>query len=403
MKGDAMALQPPEKILVVDDEPDIALILKLHLEEAGYLSDWASDGETGLNLLHSNEYALVLLDVRMPGISGVEVLQRLQVEDIDSAVIMMTAHGNENLVAECMKAGAADYVAKPFDMDDLLHRIERAVFNRRTLKEKKLLEQEKEDVFFMLSHDLKNPITAVIGSIDIMREGRLGPVNLEQGEYLQSAIESCEEVVAMIDNLLDMQRFNTGRMKTRITLIDPNKLLAASARRFSPAAERENISLVLATQSDTPEIEADSSIMGRVIENMVANAIKFTPDGGSITLSCRCVEGGELRNILISSGVAIPGTFPDASCFVRMSVSDTGGGIPPDELAYIFERYAQAGNPSMRGRGGAGLGLAFCKKAVEEFNGYIWAESKDDSGSEFIILLPCRPAGSQCDDPILGT
>ena len=396
-----MAQQPPEKILVVDDESDIASILKLHLEEAGYLADWAADGETGLTMLHSNDYALVLLDVRMPGISGVEVLQRLQAETIDAAVIMMTAHGNENLVAECMKAGAADYVAKPFDMDDLLHRIERAVFNRRTLKEKQLLEQEKEDFFFMLSHDLKNPITAVIGSIDIMREGRLGPVNQEQTEYLQSAIESCEEVVTMIDNLLDMQRFNTGRMKTKISMIDPNKLLATSVRRFSPAAERENITLTFDTQSEMPVIEADSSIMGRVIENLVANAIKFTPDGGSITLSCRCVEGGELRETLVRASVAMSGDFSDTCCFVRISVCDTGSGISPDELTYIFERYAQADNPSRRGRGGAGLGLAFCKKAVEEFGGYIWAESTDDSGSTFIILLPCSPAGSKCSDSTL--
>ncbi|NTW99470.1 MAG: hybrid sensor histidine kinase/response regulator, partial [Geobacteraceae bacterium] len=237
-----MAKLPPDKILIVDDEPDIALTLKLHLEDAGYLTSWAADGEAGLNLLHSNCYSLVLLDVRMPGISGVEVLHRLRADNFDTAVIMMTAHGNENLVTECMKAGAADYVSKPFDIDDLLNRMERAIENRRTLKEKTQLEQEKEDFVFMLSHDMKNPITAVIGSIDIIREGRLGPVNSEQVDYLQSAIESCEEVVTMINNLLDMQRFNTGRMQTRISPSNPYTILADAVRRFSPAAEREHIS-----------------------------------------------------------------------------------------------------------------------------------------------------------------
>lgn len=386
-----MAKQPPEKVLIVDDEPDIALALKLHLEEAGYITSWAADGKAGLDLLHSNCYSLVLLDVRMPVISGVEVLHRLRADNIDTDVIMMTAHGTENLVAECMKAGAADYVSKPFDIDDLLNRMERAIDNRRTLKEKLLLEQEKEDFVFMLSHDMKNPITAVIGSIDIIREGRLGPVNPEQVEYLQSAIESCEEVVTMIDNLLDMQRFSAGRMQTRISPTNPCTLLADAVRRFSPAAEREHITLTLESSAKTPEIAVDSAVMGRVIANLLGNALKFTPEGGSINLSCRCIENSDRHRIRIPVYAAIPPGLSDLRSFVRISVSDTGSGISPEELTKIFERYVQAENTSMRSRGGAGLGLAFCKKAVESFNGCIWVESGEGEGSNFIILLPAHP------------
>ncbi len=383
-----MTKQPPDKILIVDDEPDIALILKLHLEEAGYITSWAANGEESLNLLHSNGFDLVLLDVRMPGISGVDVLQRLRSDNCDAAVVMMTAHGNESLVVECMKAGAADYVAKPFDVDDLLIRMKRALDSRRTMKEKKFLEQEKEDFIFMLSHDMKNPITAVMGSIDIMREGRLGPVNPEQTDYLQSSLESCEEVVTMIDNLLDMQRFNSGRMQTRISTINPHTLLIDAARRFSSAAARENIHLAVNAPSIVADITVDSSIMTRVIANLLGNAIKFTPDGGSITLSCRSIENSDMGGIGIPAYADIPAGFSACRNFVRISVSDTGNGISPDDLTRIFERYVQAGNTSRRSRGGAGLGLAFCKKAVEDFKGCIWAESAEDSGSEFVILLP---------------
>jgi signal transduction histidine kinase len=396
-----MTKKTAERILIVDDEPDIALILKLHLEEAGYSTSWAANGEAGLNLLRSNGYDLVLLDVRMPGISGVDVLHRLRTDKVDSTVIMMTAHGNENLVADCMKAGAADYVAKPFDIDDLLLRIERAADNRRTMKEKLLLEQEKADFIFMLSHDMKNPITAVIGSIDIMREGRLGPVNHEQVDYLQSAIESCEEVVAMIDNLLDMQRFNTGRMPIRISPINPHTLLAAAVKRFLPAAERENISLSLDTKPCGPEIAVDHSIMTRVIANLVGNALKFTPEGGAITLSSTCIKNNERHHIRIPVYATVPRGFSELRSFVRISVRDTGTGIPSDEVTDIFERYVQSGNSSGRGRGGAGLGLAFCKKAVEDFNGGIWVESVEDKGSEFIILLPCHPTDFTCVNQVL--
>lgn len=391
-----MTKRTTEKILIVDDEPDIALILKLHLEEAGYLTTWAANGEAGLKLLHSNGYDLVLLDVRMPGISGVDVLHRMSSEKVDTTVIMMTAHGNESLVAECMKAGAADYVAKPFDIDDLLLRIERAIDTRRTLRDKYLLEQEKADFIFMLSHDMKNPITAVLGSIDIMREGRLGPVNQEQTYYLQSAIESCEEVVTMIDNLLDMQRFNTGRMPIRISPVNPHTLLSAAVKRFSPAAERENISLTLEAQTCGPDVAVDNSLMNRVIANLVGNALKFTPEGGAITLSSQCIKNSERHRVRIPVYATVPRGFSDLRCFVRISVRDTGTGIPSDEVTDIFERYVQSGNSSGRGRGGAGLGLAFCKKAVEDFNGGIWVESVEDKGSEFIILLPCHPTDYKC-------
>ena len=382
-----MAKQPPEKILIVDDESDIAQVLKLHLEEFGYITNWAADGETALQRLWSDNYDLVLLDMRMSGISGVDVLQRIRDNGFDSAVIMMTAHGNESLVVECMKAGAADYVAKPFDIDDMMIRMERALENRHNVKMKRILEQEKEDFIFMLSHDMKNPLTAVIGSIDIMREGRLGEVNPEQTEYLQSAIESCQEVVTMIDNLLDVQRFDTGRMQSRINPVSPCILLESAIRNFSAAAERENISLSLDAQTLVPEIAADSSLLARVFANLIGNALKFVPDGGSIIITCDYLERDQLSTSEIEAAER-SGRFSAAPGFVRIRVTDNGTGVSSDDLTNIFERYVQSGNASKRSHGGAGLGLAFCKKAVESFGGCIWAENNEGVGSRFIILLP---------------
>lgn len=385
-----MTKRPPERVLIVDDEPDIALILKLHLEEAGFITSWSADGESALKLLDANGHDLILLDVRMPGISGIEVLHRLRAGNHDTPVIMMTAHGNENLVVECMKAGAADYVAKPFDMDDMMIRMKRVIETQRVVRQKKFLEKEKEDFIFMLSHDMKNPITAVMGSIDIMREGRLGAVNPEQVDYLQSAIESCEEVVTMIDNLLDVQRFETGRMPLRTGYATPCSLLEKTVKRFLPAAEREKITLTLTGQSDLPEIAMDGSIMTRVFANLIGNALKFVPEGGSIALSCRCIQQSKLSKAETRAAAAASVSLSATTHCVRISVTDTGTGISSDDLTRIFERYVQSGNTSIRSRGGAGLGLAFCKKAVESFGGCIWAESDEGKGSRFIILLPCR-------------
>jgi len=383
-----------EKILIVDDEPDIAMILKLHLEDAGYQTIWAADGDAALDLIHSNVFPLVLMDIRMPGISGLDVLKQLRGEGVDTSVIMMTAHGNEDLAVECMQAGATDYVTKPFQHDNLLQRIERALVNRRMQITNKKLEKEKEDFFFMLSHDLKNPITAAIGSIDIIREGRLGPINPEQQDYLQSAIESCEEVVGMIDNLLDMRRFESGKMQPRIKPIRPADILALTVNRFAPAAVRDGVSLTMDCSAKTAEIAVDSSLLTRVVANLVGNALKYTFDGGSITLSCRCVQHDERHKLRIPVYAEMPEGFSKLRCFVKISVKDTGSGIPPDELGQIFEAFVQS--KKSRERGGAGLGLAFCKKAIESFNGCIWAESDGENGSQFIMLLPCHPGDWKC-------
>jgi two-component system, sensor histidine kinase and response regulator len=390
------ASQKPERILIADDEADIAAILKLHLEDFGYITAWAGNGQAALQMLMDGGYSLALMDIKMPGMNGVEVLKQIRESGLDVAVIMMTAHGSENLAVECMTSGAVDYISKPFFLDDTLHRVERALANRRMLLSKKRLEQEREDFFFMLSHDLKNPITAVIGSIDIMREGRLGPVNAEQVEYLQSAIDSCNEVVAMVDNLLDVQRFETGRMPVVIRPHNPVDVASAAVKRFSKAAEHERIDLVLDTDGDTPEVAVDRNLLSRVFANLLVNSIKFTPEGGNITVSCRCVRSTSTHRIRIPVYFVPPAGFANRHCFVRISVKDNGNGIPHEDLDHIFERYIQSHNAVSRERGGAGLGLAFCKMAVESFNGIIWVESEAGVGSEFIILLPCYPGTSRC-------
>lgn len=267
----------PARILIVDDEPDIAQILKLHLEEAGYVTDWAMDGETCMAMLPEGQFSLVLLDIRMPGISGIQVLELIRSSGSDVAVMMMTAHGSESLAVECMRSGALDYVAKPFDLSDVLQRVERAIDFRRTLIEKQRLEREKDDFVSMLSHDLKNPITAVIGSIDIIREGRLGPVNSEQVEYLQSAIDSCNEVVGMIDNLLDIHRFEAGRTSMNIRPCSPQETILAASGRFAALAQQESVTLNVDLDQELPMIEVDRSAFSRIIANLVGNALKFTP------------------------------------------------------------------------------------------------------------------------------
>lgn len=381
----------PDKILIVEDEPDIALALKLALEGAGYLVSCAGDGEMALDIIaKDNSHNVMLLDIRMPGIDGVEVLKRLRDAERDIAVIMMSGHGSEELAVECMKIGAEDYLSKPFVLDDMLQRVDRALAHRQALQEKIRLEQEKEDFFLMLSHDMKNPMSAVIGSIDIMREGRLGSVNDEQVDYLQSAIDSCNEVVTMIDNLLDIRRFEAGRMQLSIRPCNPVEICRKVVNQLARAAERDGVILSLDVSDSPPDVSADRNALTRVLGNLIGNSLKFTPDGGRIIVTCRSLKGDEVNSLKYPPYAQLEEDLFKSGCLVSISVSDTGEGIPENELKSIFDRFTQSSHSSGRERGGAGLGLAFCKLAVDSFGGTIWAESTTGEGSEFTILLPCR-------------
>lgn len=380
-----MITQFSDNILIVDDEPDIALILKLHMEEAGYGTAWAKDGKVALEMLAQDDYSLVLLDIRMPRLGGVEVLRCIRESGRDVAVIMMTAHGNEDLAVECMKTGAIDYFPKPFALDDVLPRVQRAIAYRHALIEKQRLEREKADFVSMLSHDLKNPITAVIGSIDIMREGRLGPVNNEQVEYLQSAIDSCNEVVVMIDNLLDINRFEAGKMQMNIRRYNPVEIVTTAANRFAKAAEYARITLTMDLSVKVPFINVDRNAFTRIIANLLSNAVKFTPEGGGVTIFCRSISRGDISGVKIPEYVTIPEGFSKNRQFLILGISDTGDGIPPGDLSRIFERFFQSPRSE---RGGAGLGLAYCRMAMEKIGGLIWAESELGNGSMFKIMLP---------------
>jgi signal transduction histidine kinase len=381
-------IQKSARILIVDDEPNIARLLKLRLEAAGYTTAWAKDGETCMAMLPESPFSLVLLDLLMPDISGIQVLESIRSQGSDVAVIIMTAHGNENMAVECLRNGVLDYMTKPFDLSEMLQRVERAINSRQTLIEKKRIEQEKDHYFSMLSHDLKNPLTAAVGSIDIIREGRLGPINGEQAEYLQSAIDSCNDVARMIDNLLDIRCFEAGLMNVATHPCNPEEVITAVLKKFTALAQRESVTLVRDADEKLPMIGMDRSAFSRVIANLLGNALKFTPAEGTIVISCRTlVTNGAPPLEVPHYAAAHLQNLAEYRQLVRLSVKDTGTGIPEDTQEHIFNRFTQT-RRSGQPRIGTGLGLAYCKMAVESCGGSIWVKSKPAQGSEFIVLLP---------------
>lgn len=501
------------KILIVDDEADIALILKLQLEDAGYQTVRARDGLEALECLGRERFELVLLDIKMPRMDGLRVLDRLCRDYQETAVVMMTAHGSEDIAVEAMKKGAIDYIAKPFATDDMLDKVQRAIqFNRARLENLRLqrqldeerqkmeailqgmadlliavdcegrimtvnrqaekllgvsreamlgkplaevvhadipadqlpcmvalrnaapclgvaytlhlennsipvlssatpllsgsdqlsgsveiirdisalkaLEQEKEDFVSMLSHDLKTPLTAVVGSIDLVREGRLGQINVEQREYLESAIDSCNEMVEMIDTLLDVHKFEAGKMVLVFRPEESQALIQRTVSRFQLVAKRAQLNLSTTWGEALPVIEVDRAKFSRLLGNLLSNAIKFTPEGGGIEVRAELVEDVATLRERMPPQACPPQGLPASGGFLQITVRDSGVGIPGEALGSIFDRFVQANNRRLGKTQGSGLGLTFCRKVMDVHHGYIWAESAPGKGSSFILLFP---------------
>lgn len=351
-----------QDLLIVTNDTKAAPLAFELLQKSSYRLHLAATCEDARNIIKNRPPDVILLG-SPPHQHCLPPLNHLQEAGCDPAVIALLDVNEEDRYLDCHKQGALDCLTLPFNQDKLQKSIERC-------QAIKTLERQKRDFISMLSHDLKNPITAAIGAIDLVREKRLGSLNREQASYLQSAIESCNEVTAMIDNLLDLHRLEAGKMVYHLTGVNLIELVRTELGRFEGTLKQTSISLEANLAKELPELKLDQQKFQRVVDNLLTNAIKFTPSNGKITVSCN-LEQEKAGNQM-----------------VKLVISDTGSGISNIELPMIFDRFMQAGNQGGRKSGGSGLGLAFCKLVVEAHNGSIIAKSLEGQGSEFTILLP---------------
>ena len=352
----------PKQILIVFNDTNAARLAHQLLDAGVYTLHLADNCVAARSVIQEQQLDGILLG-SPPQDRCLPPLDHLKESGNDPAVIALLDANEQERYLACHQEGALDCLMAPFSAEHLMKSIERCLAI-------KSLEREKRDFISMLSHDLKNPLTAAIGSIDLVREKRLGPLNREQGSYLLSAIESCNEVVAMIDNLLDIHRLEAGKLAFHKAPVNLSELAQQVVAGFRGMIKHAQIQLQTQLEEDLPLLDLDKNKFSRVLANLLANAIKFTPCGGEISVRCYC-------GVSAASDVA-----------VMLSVSDTGNGIATVELPTIFDRFVQARNQTGRGSGGSGLGLAFCKMVVEAHNGTITAASREGVGSEFIITLP---------------
>ncbi len=238
----------------------------------------------------------------------------------------------------------------------------------RDLTEERELALLREELTHMLIHDLRSPLTVVQGSLDIIERNLAAGTMEDIDQLLVLARKSSNRISRMVDELLDVSRLESGQMPLHLEAVDVKTLLEDSAARFAPLAVSAHVSLEISAEPDLSPLHVDPELTGRVLNNLLDNAIKFTPDGGRIRLWARLE----------------PERTPDA---LLIGVSDTGPGIPPEALSRLFKKFQQV--TSIRGRRtGTSLGLPFCKLAVEAHGGRIWVETEVGRGSTFTVVLP---------------
>ena len=233
----------------------------------------------------------------------------------------------------------------------------------------KELEQMRQDLISMIVHDMKSPLSGIIGSLDYVLMGSINPS--EQKEIFQITKKSADALYELIQNLLDVSKMEDGKMKLRAETTRLEEVIEQISKPFNFAAQTENKEFVVEIEKDIPSINIDSGLITRVLTNLVYNSLHHTTEGGKIWLKARRTEG--------TGGPEI-----------QLEIGDNGVGIPEEYKTKIFEKFVQVEKKRAHLRTGTGLGLTFCKMAVELHQGKIWVESEEGKGSKFIFTLPIK-------------
>jgi signal transduction histidine kinase len=362
----------PARMLVVDDDPRSAKLLEGYLVGEGYQVRSAPDGNTALDLARQETPDVVLLDVMMPGMTGYEVCRQLKSEPRTrlTQVMLVTALDSTPDKVEGLDTGADDFVSKPVRREEFLAKVRALLRVRRLLMDLEDARAElsarndelqmKRTLAQTLVHDLKNPLSAILGNLDLL-EMR----GAEELRYLvQRSKQGAVRMLKMILNLLDVEGLEEGRLVPSVQRLDAVELVASTLTESEAAAEQKGVRLVL-EPGDAVHVDADPVLLRRVVDNLLSNAVAYTPKGGVVTVAVGLREEG-----------------------VEVRVADEGPGVPEDHRERVFEKYAQAEMRKTGVTANRGLGLTFCRLAVEAHGGTIWVEEAEGGGACFRTVLP---------------
>lgn len=349
------------KILVIDDEDIVIKSTLRTLQKDDYDIEYAYSGETALGMLPKTRYDLVITDLMMPGINGIEVLKRIKKEFPEITVIMFTGFATVESAREALKLGAFDYVPKPFTPDELREVVKNAIKAREQASDSKML-----DLMAIVSHELKSPTSVIHTTAETLHRGYFGNLDPEQQKIIESILRNCSYLEDIIRNYLDLSKMEMDNLESfqeSINLVD-NVIKPV----IDVPEHRNNMKkMEIRTRFDvSPVIKGDPNLLKIVVTNLVNNAIKYGTAETAVEM------------ILVKADKGY--TF---------SVYNEGVGISKEDIENrLFKKFSRLKQKGTEGVKGSGLGLYMCKKIIDKHGGRIWVESETGKWIKFNVFLP---------------
>jgi signal transduction histidine kinase len=366
----------PLQVLLVEDNANDALLLRdMFGKQPGdsfELSHLTHMGDAEARLAKGG-IDIVLLDMGLPDGHGLETLRRARAADPEVVMIVMTGLEDEALAAEAMKEGAQDYLIKGQIENRALPRALRHAMERQRLQlETDLIRKQqvklKDEFLSHVSHELRSPLTSIYSFSTIFADGLAGETTPQQDEYLQIILRNVRQLQSMIEDLLEVTQAQAGKLSVQLESVSVNEAISYAVDTLQGAATAKGINLSFDASADLPAANADATRVRQILTILLDNAMKFTPDGGSVKVAA--------------------GPYEKDANLLQVEVSDTGCGIDLEAAEHIFEHLYQVTDPGHAGRTGLGLGLHIAKDLVTRQGGEIWVESEPKVGSRFCFTLP---------------
>ncbi len=369
----------PETVVVIDDDRAIRLSCEKILARSGYEVTCFENGALGLEAVADRKPALVLVDLKMPGISGLEVIARVQEIDPTAVVIVITGYASIESAVDAMKAGAYDFLPKPFSPDELRVVADRGLERRRLVLEARRGELERELLkrrfVTFVSHQLKSPLVAVHQYLEVLRRlGDTEDVRAKREMWLDRCLERTRELTSIIEDWLTFASLEqTSLSRTRET-VDVRIPIRKLVDGYEEMAAEQSVSLTTHLPADPCPVSGDPTCLTILFDNLIINAIRYNRPGGSVTVRAECRPGE-----------------------VVVSVADTGIGIPESCRSMLFDEFFRVGGRS-EGPSGTGLGLPISRRIATEHGGVIDVQSVEGAGSTFTVRLPSHEVDAAPED-----
>lgn len=366
-------------VLVVDDEfgirSGISRILRNFSVSYPFMDNdihfnvtEAATGEEALEIIKKNPPPIILLDNKLPGIQGVEVLEYINNSQLDILVVMITSYASLDLAVKATTSGAFDFVPKPFTPQELktsMENVAKHFFLRRMTRK---LHKEGKQVRFqfltVLSHELKAPLGSIEGHLKNMQERKSGERIEDYDKMIESSLARIKSMRSLIMDMLDLTRIESGKSKREIRDIDLTLVAKSAVDTMMPLAVQRDVAVNL-LQAEPVPYPADTEEMEIVFSNLISNAVKYNVSGGKVNCSIQTTHQG-----------------------VVIEIIDTGVGISADDIPKLFQEFSRIKNRCTKDIPGSGLGLSIVKRIVDLYKGSIEVDSKVGEGTTFRVTLP---------------